>query len=69
MCVQWAEALALQGDEADGVPGVDRVGPMTAKRLLQKFGSIQGLQENAHKVSCCCAAESIVESSDLAYSG
>ena len=54
MSMQWAEALALQGDEADGVPGVDRVGPMTAKRLLQKFGSIKGLQENAHKVSCCC---------------
>ena len=57
MCgfMQWAEALALQGDEADGVPGVQRVGTTTATRLLQAFGSIDGLQQNAHKVRCHAA--------------
>jgi len=34
--------LALVGDTVDNVPGVDKVGPKTAVRWLQQYGSLAG---------------------------
>lgn len=38
----WADALALMGDDADGVPGVRGVGPKTALRLVRACGGLEG---------------------------
>ena len=37
---------ALMGDASDNIPGVAGVGPKTAKDLLVKFGSLDGVYEN-----------------------
>ena len=37
---------ALMGDSSDNIPGVAGVGPKTAKELLYKFGSLDGVYEN-----------------------
>lgn len=37
---------ALMGDSSDNIPGVAGVGPKTAKDLLMKFGSLDGVYEN-----------------------
>ena len=37
---------ALMGDSSDNIPGVSGVGPKTAKDLLAKFGSLDGVYEN-----------------------
>jgi len=37
---------ALMGDSSDNIPGVAGVGPKTAKDLLAKFGSLDGVYEN-----------------------
>ncbi|MDE2416925.1 MAG: DNA polymerase I [Burkholderiales bacterium] len=37
----------LVGDAVDNVPGVDKVGPKTAAKWLQEFGSLQGVVDNA----------------------
>ena len=37
---------ALMGDSSDNIPGVAGVGPKTAKDLLTKFGSLDGVYEN-----------------------
>ena len=37
---------ALMGDSSDNIPGVAGVGPKTAKELLQKFGSLDGVYSN-----------------------
>jgi 5'-3' exonuclease len=41
---QYADFAALRGDPSDGLPGVDGIGEKTATTLLQRFGSIPGLQ-------------------------
>lgn len=37
------DALALIGDSADNVPGVRGIGEKTAKKLLEKYGSLEGI--------------------------
>jgi DNA polymerase-1 len=40
---QIADYLALVGDTSDNIPGLDGVGPKTASRWLQEFGSLEGV--------------------------
>ncbi|MDD1649278.1 MAG: DNA polymerase I [Methylococcaceae bacterium] len=43
--------LALVGDTSDNIPGVPKVGPKTAAKWLQEFGSLDALIEQAGTVS------------------
>lgn len=40
----------LMGDNSDNIPGVPRVGPKTALRLLEQFGSLEEVLSNAREV-------------------
>jgi DNA polymerase-1 len=40
------DALALIGDAADNVPGVRGIGDKTAKKLMEQYGSLEGLYEH-----------------------
>jgi DNA polymerase-1 len=40
---QIADYLALVGDTSDNIPGVDGVGPKTATKWLQQYGSLEGV--------------------------
>ena len=42
---------ALMGDSSDNIPGVGGVGPKTAKELLLKFGSLDGVYANLEDAS------------------
>lgn len=42
--------LALMGDKSDNIPGVPSVGPKTAVKWLQQYGSMEGVIENAEAV-------------------
>ena len=42
--------LALVGDKVDNVPGVPGVGEKTARELLRRFGSLEGLLEHLDEV-------------------
>ena len=42
--------LTLVGDAVDNVPGVDKVGPKTAVKLLTEYGSLDALIERASEV-------------------
>lgn len=46
-----AQFLALQGDSVDNIPGVDRCGPGTSAKLLNKYGSIEGIFANVEAQS------------------
>jgi DNA polymerase I len=47
---QIVDYLALVGDTADNIPGVPKVGPKTAAKWLQQYGSIDGLLAHAAEV-------------------
>ncbi len=40
----------LVGDTVDNVPGVEKVGPKTAVKWLQEYGSLQGVVDNAPNI-------------------
>ncbi|WP_293776145.1 DNA polymerase I [uncultured Oxalicibacterium sp.] len=42
--------LTLIGDTVDNVPGVDKVGPKTAVKLLTQYGTLDGIVEHASEV-------------------
>ncbi|MGZ5033087.1 MAG: DNA polymerase I [Usitatibacter sp.] len=42
--------LALMGDAVDNVPGVEKVGPKTAAKLIEQYGSLEGVIEHAGEV-------------------
>ena len=42
--------LALMGDKVDNIPGVPSVGPKTATKLLQQYGSMVGVIAHADEV-------------------
>ncbi|MBL8485187.1 MAG: DNA polymerase I [Rhodocyclaceae bacterium] len=43
--------LALVGDTVDNVPGVAKVGPKTAVKWLQQYGSLDGVVEHAAEIT------------------
>jgi DNA polymerase-1 len=47
---QIIDYLALAGDSSDGIPGIDKVGPKTAAKWLNQYGSIDALITNADQV-------------------
>ena len=48
---QMIDFKALKGDSSDNIPGVPGVGETTATKLLQEFGSIEGLYERLDEVT------------------
>jgi DNA polymerase I len=42
--------LTLVGDSVDNVPGVDKVGPKTAVKLLTQYGSLDGVVASASEI-------------------
>ncbi|HOG14418.1 MAG TPA: 5'-3' exonuclease H3TH domain-containing protein [Synergistales bacterium] len=45
-----AEYQALMGDRTDNIPGVAGVGPVTAGRLVRRFGDLESLYEGIRSV-------------------
>lgn len=47
---QVIDILALWGDTSDNVPGVPGIGEKTASKLIDKFGNIDSIYANIHKI-------------------
>lgn len=43
---QWIELKMLQGDRSDNIPGIPGVGEITALKLMQQFGTIDGIYQH-----------------------
>ena len=60
------DLLGLMGDSSDNVPGVQGVGPKTAKKLIQDFGSIENIYEEIDNISNEKMREKLLNSKDNA---
>lgn len=58
---QVADYLALIGDSSDNVPGAPGIGPKTAVKLLQEFGSLDAVLERVSEVKPPRAQSSLRE--------
>ena len=47
---QVRDILGLQGDAVDNIPGIPKIGPKTAQKLIQTFGSVENLVANADQL-------------------
>ena len=47
---QVKDILGLMGDAVDNIPGIPGIGEKTAMKLIQQFGSLEGVLENADKL-------------------
>jgi DNA polymerase-1 len=48
---QIIDYLALVGDSSDNIPGVDKVGPKTAAKWLNAYGTLDALLEHAAEIT------------------
>jgi DNA polymerase-1 len=60
---QFLDYLTLIGDAIDNIPGVDKVGPKTACKWIEKYGSLEGVLEHAGEISGL-AGENLRKSTD-----
>ncbi|KRN42521.1 DNA polymerase I [Fructilactobacillus fructivorans] len=63
---QIIDVKGLQGDNSDNYPGVEKVGPKTAVKLIQQFGSIENLYEHIDEVSGKKLKEHLIRDKDQA---
>ncbi|MBN1999877.1 DNA polymerase I [candidate division KSB1 bacterium] len=59
--------LGLMGDSSDNIPGVPNIGPKTALSLLQEYGSLEKVLENAKNVTNKRARENLAAYTDQAH--
>jgi DNA polymerase-1 len=61
---QVIDYLGMMGDSADNIPGLPGVGDKTAKKFIQKYGSMENLLANTHELKGKLK-EKIEENADL----
>ncbi len=63
---QVVDFQALVGDAVDDVPGVPLIGPKMARELLGRFGTLEGVLDNADQVSGKKRSENLIKYRDQA---
>jgi DNA polymerase-1 len=63
---QFIDYLGLMGDSSDNIPGVPGIGAKTATKLLQQYGSIEGIYEHIEDLKGK-QKENLVNNKDMAY--
>ena len=64
---EFIDMKALMGDSSDNYPGVTKVGPKTASRLIQKYGSIEELYEHVDEMKKSKLKENLINDKDKAF--
>lgn len=60
------DVQALIGDSSDNVPGVPGIGPKTAAQLIEEFGTLEKLLENAGTIKQDKRRETLIAQADMA---
>ena len=61
----FIELKALQGDTSDNIPGVPKVGEKTARELMERFGSIEGIYAHLDEITKKAVRESLAANREL----
>ncbi len=64
---EFIDMKALMGDNSDNYPGVTKVGPKTASRLIQKYGSIENLYDHIDEMKKSKLKENLINDKDKAF--
>lgn len=64
---EFIDMKALMGDNSDNYPGVTKVGPKTASRLIQKYGSVENLYEHVDEMKASKLKENLLNDKDKAF--
>ena len=65
--IEFIDMKALMGDNSDNYPGVTKVGPKTASRLIQKYGSIENLYDHLEEMKKSKLKENLINDKDKAF--
>jgi DNA polymerase-1 len=60
------DVLALMGDAVDNVPGIRGIGPKTATKLIQEYGSLEAALAAAPDMKPSKMRDSLIEQADMA---
>ncbi len=60
------DVLALMGDAVDNVPGIRGIGPKTATKLIQEYGSLEAALAAAPTMKPSKMQESLIEQAEMA---
>ncbi len=61
------DLFALIGDSSDNVPGVHGIGPKTAEKLINEYGSLDGIYAHLDSMKASKMKERLQENRDSAY--
>ncbi|MBO9714131.1 DNA polymerase I [Sphingomonas sp.] len=60
------EVLALMGDSVDNVPGVKGIGPKTAAKLIEEFGTVEAVLAAAPSMKPSKMRDNLIEHAEMA---
>ena len=64
---QIIDMKGLMGDSSDNYPGVTKVGEKTAIKLLQEYGSVEGIYEHVEEMKKSKLKENLIQDKELAF--
>ena len=66
---QFLDLKALKGDNSDNIPGVPGIGEKTAVKLLNEYGTLEGIYENIDKIAGATHDKLVAgkESAEMSY--
>lgn len=64
---QLVDFKALVGDKSDNIPGVPGIGEKTATRLLQQYGSLEGIYEHLDEIEPPKVKEALAASREAVF--
>uniref|UniRef100_A0A0E0KAT7 5'-3' exonuclease domain-containing protein n=1 Tax=Oryza punctata TaxID=4537 RepID=A0A0E0KAT7_ORYPU len=63
---QFVDVVALSGDKADNIPGVEGIGDINAVKLITKFGSLENLLKSVDEVEDERIKQALISQSEQA---
>ena len=64
---EFIDMKALMGDNSDNYPGVTGIGPKTASKLIQEYGSVEGIYDHLDDITAKKLKQNLINDRDQAF--